>query len=225
MDWYREKGDFIALPSIAGEEGGFQSAPVHRGRKAGQNEFSLGLVCIVATLTRMITSTATMSTVSTSSSSSFPIPKVMVSPPNPNLATRRAYTLQVRQRGRGFRCLCSASSGPSGGPGDSDSKAVLDAFFLGKAFAEALNERVGSAVGELLSVVGQWQAEQQKQVEDFQEEVLVRARRAKEKAAMEAMEAQGISPKSVSSPGSSSVEVVPTSTLRDNDQPTGTGLE
>lgn len=49
-----------------------------------------------------------------------------------------------------------------------DSKQVLDAFFLGKAFAEALNERIGSTVGEVLSVVGQWQAEQQKQIQDFQ---------------------------------------------------------
>ena len=52
--------------------------------------------------------------------------------------------------------------------GDSESKAVLDAFFLGKAFAEALTERVESVVGELFSVVGQWQAEQQKQVQEFQ---------------------------------------------------------
>lgn len=51
---------------------------------------------------------------------------------------------------------------------DNESKAVLDAFFLGKAFAEALTERVESVVGEVFSVVGQWQAEQQKQVQDFQ---------------------------------------------------------
>lgn len=52
--------------------------------------------------------------------------------------------------------------------GKNDSKDILDAFFLGKAFAEALNERIGSTVGEILSVIGQWQAEQQKQVQDFQ---------------------------------------------------------
>ena len=51
---------------------------------------------------------------------------------------------------------------------ENESKVVLDAFFLGKAFAEALNERIGSTVGEILSVVGQFQAEQQKQVQDFQ---------------------------------------------------------
>ncbi|XWS76117.1 hypothetical protein CRYUN_Cryun01aG0149300 [Craigia yunnanensis] len=69
-------------------------------------------------------------------------------------------------------------------------------FFLGKALAEALNERIESTIGEFLSVVGRLQAEQQKQVLDFQEEVLERAKRAKEKAAREAVEAQGLIPKS-----------------------------
>ncbi|OMP03980.1 hypothetical protein COLO4_10043 [Corchorus olitorius] len=76
--------------------------------------------------------------------------------------------------------------------GDNESRNVLDAFFLGKALAEALNERIESTIGEFLSTVGRLQAEQQKQVLDFQEEVLERAKRAKEKAAREALEAQGL---------------------------------
>lgn len=80
--------------------------------------------------------------------------------------------------------------------GESESRSVLDAFFLGKALAEALNERIESAVGEFLSTIGRLQAEQQKQVQDFQDDVLERARRAKEKAAREAMEAQGLISKS-----------------------------
>lgn len=52
--------------------------------------------------------------------------------------------------------------------GESESRSVLDAFFLGKALAEALNERIESAVGEFLSTIGRLQAEQQKQVQDFQ---------------------------------------------------------
>lgn len=44
----------------------------------------------------------------------------------------------------------------------------MDAFFLGKALGEALSERVESTIGELLSTVGRLQAEQQKQVQDFQ---------------------------------------------------------
>lgn len=52
--------------------------------------------------------------------------------------------------------------------GESESRSVLDAFLLGKALAEALNERIESAVGEFLSTIGRLQAEQQKQVQDFQ---------------------------------------------------------
>ncbi|XP_050364895.1 uncharacterized protein At4g13200, chloroplastic [Argentina anserina] len=84
----------------------------------------------------------------------------------------------------------------STGPGESDSKSVLDAFFLGKALAEALNDRIESSVGEFLSTIGRLQAEQQKQVEEFQADVLERAKKAKEKAAHEAAEAQGIVSKS-----------------------------
>ncbi|TYI39048.1 hypothetical protein ES332_A02G072300v1 [Gossypium tomentosum] len=82
--------------------------------------------------------------------------------------------------------------------GDNGSRNVLDAFFLRKAVAEALNERIESTIGEFLSVVGRLQAEQQKQVQDFQEKVLERAKRAKEQAAREALEAQRLIPKSTS---------------------------
>lgn len=95
-----------------------------------------------------------------------------------------------------FSCNCSSTSGGPPPGGESDSKHVLDAFFLGKALAEALNERIESTVGEFLSTVGRLQAEQQKQIQDFQEEVLEKAKRAKEKAAREAMEAQGLISKS-----------------------------
>ncbi|GMY33948.1 hypothetical protein FCV25MIE_29190 [Fagus crenata] len=90
---------------------------------------------------------------------------------------------------------CNSSTRPddsSASSGDSESRGVLDAFFLGKAVAEALNERIESTVGEFLSAIGRLQAEQQKQVQDFQEDVLERAKRAKEKAAREALEAQGL---------------------------------
>jgi len=45
---------------------------------------------------------------------------------------------------------------------------VLDAFFLGKALAEVINERIESTVGEVLSTIGKFQAEQQKQVQEIQ---------------------------------------------------------
>ncbi|XP_049407220.1 uncharacterized protein At4g13200, chloroplastic isoform X2 [Solanum stenotomum] len=85
---------------------------------------------------------------------------------------------------------CNFSSNPP--PGENESKNILDAFFLGKALAEAVTERIESTVGEFLSTVGRLQAEQQKQVQDFQEEVLERAKQAKEKAARETMETQGL---------------------------------
>ncbi|MCO5564718.1 hypothetical protein L7F22_018385 [Adiantum nelumboides] len=70
--------------------------------------------------------------------------------------------------------------------GDNESKEVLDAFFLGKALAEAVTERLGTAVGELLSEVGRWQAEQQKEIREFQDEVQERAKKARAKALQEA---------------------------------------
>ncbi|KAM0831987.1 hypothetical protein ACQ4PT_039239 [Festuca glaucescens] len=98
-----------------------------------------------------------------------------------------------------------SSSGNGGGgsrpdpkAGDNESKAVLDAFFLGKALAEALTERAESVVGEVFSVVGQWQAEQQKQVQEFQEEVVQRAQKAKERAAVEVVDDKG--PKTLRGP-------------------------
>ncbi|KAL2957279.1 hypothetical protein AAZX31_18G137000 [Glycine max] len=105
-----------------------------------------------------------------------------------------------RKRGSqntGLRCNCSIwPGGPGSGDSDSSNRSVLDAFFLGKAVAEALNERIESTVGEILSTVGRLQAEQQKQVQDFQEEVLERAKKSKEKSARQAMEAQGLISKS-----------------------------
>ncbi|KAL4587978.1 hypothetical protein LXL04_000855 [Taraxacum kok-saghyz] len=132
------------------------------------------------------------------------------------------------------RCKCSSTPGgpvPGTPPlftkkmentGENESKQVLDAFFLGKAFAEALNERVESAVGEFLSTVGRLQSEQQKQVQEFQDEVVERAKKAKDKAAREAMEAQGLVPKSAPSSVSSpiiaidEVTISPSSSTQDS---------
>ncbi|XP_047308675.1 uncharacterized protein At4g13200, chloroplastic [Impatiens glandulifera] len=97
---------------------------------------------------------------------------------------------------------CNCSPGTPTPPGEDESKNILDAFFLGKALAEALNERIESSVGEFLSTIGRLQAEQQKQILDFQEDVLERAKQAKEKATRESMEARGIDNRSSSSTSS-----------------------
>ncbi|KAF7825717.1 hypothetical protein G2W53_016881 [Senna tora] len=126
--------------------------------------------------------------------SNLALPRTLSCPTDPKLklvrfsGKRGSHTIGVR---------CNSSIWPGGpGSGDGDGRRILDAFFLGKALAEAVNERIESTVGEILSTVGRLQAERQKQVQDFQEEVLERAKKAKEKAAREAMEAQGLVSKS-----------------------------
>lgn len=103
---------------------------------------------------------------------------------HPRVYTWRGNGLRKKNKQRLLSAGARCSNTP---PGQSDSKAVLDAFFLGKAFAEAVNERIGTTVGEILSEIGKWQAETQKQTLDFQEEVLDRARIARDKAAREAL--------------------------------------
>ncbi|XP_058094698.1 uncharacterized protein At4g13200, chloroplastic-like [Magnolia sinica] len=131
---------------------------------------------------------------------------------SPLLSANSPLSLNPRRKtGRRFsRLVLQCSSNKQGfGSGENDSKAILDAFFLGKALAEALNERVEATVGEIFSVFGQWQAEQRKQVQDLQEEVFERAKKAKEKAALEAMEEQGILRKSTAPSTEAETPAVP----------------
>eukprot|EP00245_Coleochaete_scutata_P006496 TRINITY_DN2095_c0_g3_i1.p1 TRINITY_DN2095_c0_g3~~TRINITY_DN2095_c0_g3_i1.p1 ORF type:complete len:169 (-),score=30.29 TRINITY_DN2095_c0_g3_i1:658-1164(-) len=86
-----------------------------------------------------------------------------------------------RLRGRTLTIV--NATGKNSSDGDSTSKAILDAFFLGKALAETVNERIGTTLGEILSEIGKQQAEQREQVRQFQEEVKERAEVAKQKAA------------------------------------------
>ncbi|XP_057798214.1 uncharacterized protein At4g13200, chloroplastic-like [Salvia miltiorrhiza] len=107
-------------------------------------------------------------------------PPCSIKPRDLSLSPSNLNLLSSRSPSTTFSCNCTRDSG------ENESKTILDAFFLGKAVAEALNERLESAVGEFLSSIGRLQAEQQKQVQEFQDEVLEKARRAKEQAAMEA---------------------------------------
>ncbi|XP_066349112.1 uncharacterized protein At4g13200, chloroplastic-like [Miscanthus floridulus] len=142
--------------------------------------------------------------------------------PFPASAPRRASPSSLRRLPR----FAARSSGGGGGtrpepkPDDNESKAVLDAFFLGKAFAEALTERVEWVVGEVFSVVGQWQAEQQKQVLEFQEEVVQRAQKAKERAATEVSDDKGT--KSLREPSATIVTTTPMSSSSPPATPTQT---
>ncbi|CAM0903815.1 unnamed protein product [Alopecurus aequalis] len=130
----------------------------------------------------------------------------------PACSARRAFPSSSARQLPKFAARSSSGGGgarPDPNAGDNESKAVLDAFFLGKALAEALTERAESVVGEVFSVVGQWQAEQQKQVQEFQEEVVQRAQKAKERAAVEVVDDKG--PKTLRGPPATISTPTPTS--------------
>ncbi|XP_011083122.1 uncharacterized protein At4g13200, chloroplastic isoform X1 [Sesamum indicum] len=130
-------------------------------------------------------------TASPQSCSVFSIPRI---PSRDN----RMFPSNLKPVSSGLRKSPSISlrCNSTGDSGENESRSVLDAFFLGKALGEALTERIESTVGEILSVIGSLQAEQQKQILEFQEEVLEKARRAKEQASRDAVEAQGLVSKS-----------------------------
>lgn len=57
---------------------------------------------------------------------------------------------------------------------------LIHAFFVGRAFAEALGEQVESAVTNALSDLGKFDAEQREHLRQFVDQVMERARRAEE---------------------------------------------
>ena len=50
-----------------------------------------------------------------------------------------------------FTCTCRVSAGSD--------RSVLEAFFLGRAFAETINDRLGAALGDFLSEIAKADAE------------------------------------------------------------------
>ncbi|KAF8088535.1 hypothetical protein N665_0538s0030 [Sinapis alba] len=119
----------------------------------------------------------------------------------------RGIRLSGKVRRTSLKCNCCSK----GNGGENENRNVLDAFFLGKALAEVINERIESTVGEVLGNIGRFQAEQQKQVQEIQGEVFERAKKAKERAARETMEAQGLVPESTNPKPAAAVVVTPTS--------------
>ncbi|XP_073150628.1 uncharacterized protein [Henckelia pumila] len=96
-------------------------------------------------------------------------------------------------RFRRIRIRCNGI-GDSGG---NEYKAMLDAFFLGKALGEVINERLQSTVGEIFSKIGGLQADFLKQVQEFQEDVFEKARRAREEAMVDAKDGIELVSKSI----------------------------
>ena len=66
--------------------------------------------------------------------------------------------------------------------GEVENKKVLDAFFVGRALAEVVNEKLGTALGEVLSEVAKVDAERRRELKEFQDEVRLRARDQQTKA-------------------------------------------
>jgi polyhydroxyalkanoate synthesis regulator phasin len=62
------------------------------------------------------------------------------------------------------------------------SNPLVQAFFLGRAVAEVINERVEVALTDALSELGKFDAEAREQMRQFTEEVIARANRAAEAA-------------------------------------------
>ncbi|MEA5616233.1 hypothetical protein VB711_00045 [Cronbergia sp. UHCC 0137] len=59
---------------------------------------------------------------------------------------------------------------------------LVQAFFVGRAVAELINERVEVALTDALSELGKFDAETREQLRQFTEEVMLRANRAAEAA-------------------------------------------
>ncbi|NJO41034.1 MAG: hypothetical protein HC769_10490 [Cyanobacteria bacterium CRU_2_1] len=62
------------------------------------------------------------------------------------------------------------------------SNPLVHAFFVGRAFAEAIGEQMESAVTTAFSELGRFDAEQREWLRQFTEQVLERAKRAEEMA-------------------------------------------
>ncbi|CAL5229974.1 g13405 [Coccomyxa viridis] len=96
----------------------------------------------------------------------------------PSALPLRESQLTSRSSGRSrARNLVSAAynSGPNSYAGPNSS--LLDAFYYGKAFAETLNEKLGTVLDDVLANIGKQDAERREALREFQEEVEERARR------------------------------------------------
>lgn len=62
------------------------------------------------------------------------------------------------------------------------SNPLVHAFFVGRAFAEAIGEQIEGTVTNALSELGKFDAEQRDRLRQFTEQVLERANRAEEMA-------------------------------------------
>jgi polyhydroxyalkanoate synthesis regulator phasin len=77
---------------------------------------------------------------------------------------------------------------------------LLQAFFVGRAAAEILTEKLEFALTDALSELGKWDAETREQLRSFTDEVIERANRAAQAAGADQTTSYG-------EPGSASVDL------------------
>ncbi|XP_073288602.1 uncharacterized protein [Primulina huaijiensis] len=106
------------------------------------------------------------------------------------------FSSNLRVKPSGFPRI-SLRCNAIGDSGGNECKAMLDAFFLGKALGEVINDRIQSTVGKFFSVIGGLQADFLKQAQEFQEDVLERASRVREEAMREAKDGIELVSKSI----------------------------
>jgi hypothetical protein len=74
------------------------------------------------------------------------------------------------------------------------SNPLIHAFFVGRAFAEAIGEQVELTITNALSELGKFDAEQRERLRQFTEQVMERANRAEELSMQGRPAASGFSP-------------------------------
>lgn len=80
------------------------------------------------------------------------------------------------------------------------SNPLVHAFFIGRAFAEAIGEQIETNVTNALSELGKFDAEQRERLRQFTEQVMERAQRAEEMTMQNRYTATSSSGFSTSSP-------------------------
>ncbi|DBA73971.1 TPA: hypothetical protein ACH3X1_010800 [Trebouxia sp. C0004] len=94
-------------------------------------------------------------------------------------------------------------------------RSVLEAFFLGRAFAETVNDRLGAALGDLLSEIAKADAERRQAWKEFESEVQDRAKAALRKSTQASFPKQRQLPENATLPRTTTTAPtgpVPTST-------------
>ncbi|DBB07309.1 TPA: hypothetical protein ACH3X3_008809 [Trebouxia sp. C0006] len=79
-------------------------------------------------------------------------------------------------------------------------RSVLEAFFIGRAFAETVNDRLGAALGDFLSEIAKADAERRQVWKEFESEVQDRAKAALFKSTQSRLPRQKQLPENASLP-------------------------